>query len=65
MEIKYTPIRKGKFLDQIETETRNANAEAYSARCRQKRIEIDWQSESSTMYAIAGVLLLLLTTAII
>ena len=63
-EIKYTPIYKGKFADQIETENRNTKAELYSAQCKQKII-IDWQSESAGMYALAGTLLLLLTTIIL
>ena len=63
-ETNYTPIYKGKFADQIETENQNAKAELYSAQCKRKII-IDWQSESAGLYALAGTLLLLLTTRIL
>lgn len=63
-EINYTPIYKGKFADQIETENRKANAELYSAQY-ERRIIIDWKSESAGLYALAGTLLLLLTTMIL
>lgn len=63
-DIKYTPIYKGKFKDQLEAENQREKAESYSAQCK-RRIVIDWQSQSAGMYALAGTLLLLLTTMIL
>ena len=59
-----------KFEAENETIAREYRAKAYSKRCARKRnakrkVAFDWQSQNSTLCALAGALLFALVTMIL
>ena len=64
-ELQFTPIYHGMTRGELETEIRNAKAQNYIDECNQKRIVLDWQSESSFNFVLAGAFLFLLATVLI
>ena len=64
-ELKFTPIYHGMTRGELETEIRNAKAQNYIDEFNQKRVVIDWDSDSSFNWALAGAFLFLLATVLI